>query len=200
MGNSPQRAAGLASRRAQRAAQGGGIPTNPQPWQMTYDQFQHYQVPGLTGDSSRSPADIEGLRGEGGLLSDYVGDRYALNDWLGKGYDSRYDVSYLADAVRRGEPIKVYRASIAGDEHLIWPGAYVTPSRAYAVDHGEGNLGGARYVIRSVMAHPDELVAMNPNEFFYVPHDLHAWHERAVRFAVRQGFDVPAAVRAEYGL
>ena len=172
----------------------------PSPWQMTYDQFRNYSVPGLYGDHSRSPADVEELRNEGGMLSDYTGDRYALYDFLGRGYDPRYDMSHLAGAVARGEPIKMYRSSIAGTEDMIWPGAYVTPSRAYAVDHGIGNLGGARYVVRSVMAHPDELVAMNPNEFFYVPRDLHAWHEKVVRFAVKQGLPVPANVKAEYGL
>lgn len=61
-------------------------------------------------------------------------------------------------------------------------------------------MGGAKYRLLTASARPDELVAMNPNEFFYVPRDLRAWHEKVVRFAVKQGLPVPANVRAEYGL
>lgn len=189
------------TRRSSSERTGGSNTRARAPWQMTYDEFIHFVPPTGGGDSSRAPGDVAELRSEGGLLSDYTGDRYALNDFLGRGYDPRYDMSHLAGKVIANAPLKVYRATTRGSESEIWPGAYVTLSHQYAVDHGEGNLGGKKYDILTRTVRPDELVAMNPNEFFYVPRvDLRTWHENQVRGAVAVGFRVPAKVRAEYGL
>jgi hypothetical protein len=167
---------------------------------MTYEQFRDYRVPSPMGDHSRSPGDVEELRGEGGLLSDYTGDRYTLNDFLDKGSTTpQYDMSHLAGAVLAGMPLRIYRSTDAED--VIWPGAYVTLSRAYAADHGERTVRAGserKYHVLSAVARPDELVAMNPNEFFYAPRDLRAWYDQQVAKAIRSGHPVPAEVRAAY--
>jgi hypothetical protein len=167
---------------------------------MTYEQFRAYSVPSPMGDHSRSPGDVERLRADMGTLADYSGDRFALNDWLGKGYNPAHDMSHLAGAVQAGQALQVYRSTGKSSEGVIWPGAYVTLSRAYANDHGERTVGadGSKWHVLTATVHPDELVPMNPNEFFYVPRDLRVWYDQQVAKAIRSGQSVPAHVRAAY--
>jgi hypothetical protein len=166
-----------------------------EPWELTFEEFSRYRVPSPCGDRSRSPADVEKLRAEGGMLSDYR-DGWTLRNFLGGDFsdDLGWNSAHLASAVLAGERLPIFRATDA--ERTIFPGAYVTLSRGYARDHGRNILRG-RFRVLVGQAYPDELVAMNPQEFFFVPRDLAAWHREEVGRAIRRRLPVPEAVRRE---
>lgn len=149
------------------------MPRVVEPWDLTWEEFVRYRVPSPMGDRSRSPGQVPTLRSESGSLYDYRRDPYAVRDWLGHGYDPRYDESRQLRAVIANAPLTIYRATDA--ERVIWPGAYVTLSKSYAYDHGIRNMGARRFHILRGTAHADELVAVNPQEFWYAPRDLYGW-------------------------
>lgn len=173
-----------------------------QPWQMTKAELQGFEVPSV-GDRSASPGTIARMREEMGTLLDYAGDDWMIKDWLGAHtLELGWDVSYLAEAVKRNEPIIVYRAT--DTEDAIFPGAYVTPSKQYAIDHGERHISAEHlwdakpYKLLELEVRPDELIAMNQLEFHYAPGDIFVWHEAQIRQALERGEDVPNEVLADY--
>lgn len=149
------------------------MPRVVEPWDLTWEEFVRYRVPSPMGDRSRDPGRVPALRAEGGTLYDYRRDPYAVREWLGRGYAPSYDESHQHARVTANTPLAIYRATDA--ESVIWPGAYVTVSKAYAQDHGLRNMGARRFRILRGVAYPDELVAVNPMEFWYAPRDLHGW-------------------------
>lgn len=165
------------------------------PWDLTFAEFLAYRVPTPLTDGSRSPRDVETIRTETSTLADYRPSY--LPAWLGAGGNPAYDMSALAAAVLAGDPLTVYRAT-RGDT-VIWPGAYVTLSPRYAETHAAAHLGGDAVVLTTT-ARPDELAAINPNEFLYVPRDLLGWHRAQVAAAHEAGHALRPAVLADAGL
>jgi hypothetical protein len=176
-----------------------------EPWEMTASEFKDYQIPTDVSDHSRNPGDLDEYRESGNLLSDYVGDAYSLNEWLGKDNGNpKFDESRrLGDQVKRGLPLTIYRTTDAEGE--IFPGAYVSLSKPYAQSHGESTMGkdtqyGGKFHMLQAKVYPDELYCVNAQEFFYVPRDLNKFHEASVKAAVKAGKPVPQNVLDEYGL
>lgn len=165
------------------------------PWLLTFEEFLAYRVPSPIGDSSRNPGSVDELRAEGGTLQDYSANRDAMLSWLGAylrvpGWSS----AVLLPAVLRGEALTVWRST--RDEREIWPGAYVTLARDYARDHRSNALRGEGHLLHAE-ARPDELVCVNPQEFWYAPRSLREWHRTQVRKAIRRKENVPTAVLAQ---
>ena len=165
-------------------------------WMVTRDEFRDHHIPSDgPHDGSRHPADIAQLRADMPTLHGYRDSDDAVKDWLGKGHNTRYDMSHLAPKVKRNEKIHVYRATDREDE--IFPGAYVTPSRHYAEDHAVNtSMKNPRIISRE--AYPHQLLPVNPNEFFYAPADIDRHHAESVAAAVKAGKPVPPHVLADY--
>lgn len=170
-------------------------PKVKEPWEMTKVEVEIFAPPSRMGDKSRRPADTAILREEMGTLLDYADDSNAVRGWLGKGGNSATDVSKFTPLVTRNKPLRVYRATDVED--AIYPGAYVTPSRAYAEGHGANVIKGPHKILEAE-ARPDELVPISPNEFFYAPHDVGAWHKSQVEAALKKGLPVPPEVLKDY--
>jgi len=168
---------------------------------MTLAELLAYRVPTELTDGSRQPARAEAMRdeanrGEGGMLSDYY-DPWLIDEWLGvHSVERRYRPSPdLLARVRAAQPIQIWRAT--DRERTIFPGAYVTTSQAYAADHGRNILRGPHHVLGATV-YPDELYAVNPLEFWFVPRDITAWHRSQIEDAMARGESLPATVLAEY--
>lgn len=168
---------GVAATRSQRRA----------PWEMTYDELLDFVPPTALTDGSKSVRHSAAMREGSSTLADYT-DPQTVREWLGGD-------TTLAQRALRGESIPIFRATGAEAETGIFPGAYVTPSREYALQHARSNLlpGGSGARILEGTARPEDLIAINPNEFVLAPRDLRQWHAELVAGAEREG--VPTARR-----
>lgn len=102
--------------------------------------------------------------------------------------DDRFPgVITLLDAVYAGLPITLYRAVPRDGRHGTMPGAFVTPSRRYAEQHGESNLDGD-YKVVTVTATPDELLSYgDPLEFLWAPKNQRDALRQSLAATYRQG-------------
>ena len=160
------------------------------PWEMTKEELLKFRPPSPLADSSLP---VEALSLEGGFprLSEYT-DEYSIKAWLG--YGTRFYTPSAYIRVKQGKPIKVYRAT--DKENYIFPGAYVSQSRKYAEEHGEAHLKG-KYKILETEAYPNELIPVNPNEFYYAPDPIR-WHKKIIEQALKEGKPVPPEVLRDY--
>lgn len=117
---------------------------------------------GEIGDRSRTPVDIINMvrLGELDTISNY--NIETQKDWLG-----RY-TEYETPIPKTGK-LTIYRAT-EGDK--IRPGDYVTQSKEYAKLHLDAVLRGEGKVIKLGNVGLDELVVVNPNEFWYASKEL----------------------------
>jgi len=113
---------------------------------------------GVEGDFSRTPQDIIDMFNDGELdtVSNY--DHRTQQDWLG------YGTKYYVPA-KRGK-VTIYRAT---QGETIRPGDYVTNSKKYAEMHLDSILRGEGLILMIKNIGLDELVVVNPNEFWYAP-------------------------------
>lgn len=168
----------------------------PAPWLLTHDELLAVRLPSKRGDRSGDPSTVARLREDGSTLADYRED--FVPEWLGVGSLPSYATPGLRGAIREGAPLAIYRATDA--EEVIWPGAYVTLSRRYAEEHARAHLHGPGIRILTAAATADDLIPVNPQEFWFAPRDLHAWHASVVADAVARGVSVPRRILADFGL
>jgi len=116
------------------------------------------------GDRSLYPHEVKQAKEEMGTLASYTDD-WSFREWLGQ--TTRYWDPNTYRLAKSGQPIKIYRA-VPLEVTEIHPGAYVTQSRAYAQMHLESVLRGQGHILEG-QARADELIPINPNEFYYAP-------------------------------
>jgi GNAT superfamily N-acetyltransferase/CheY-like chemotaxis protein len=173
-----------------------------------YD-WPHWERGNTQFPISLSPRDIFTKSSEDGpdgelpeRLSSWLAnyDDSVINEILGVGRIARMmgheTPPETVDALKRGERITVYRSVPRGGDHGTMPGAFVTPSRAYAEQHGESNLNGD-YVIVSVEASADELLSHgDPSEFVWAPRDEDDALRQTQKAAEQQGVELPEGLMA----
>jgi hypothetical protein len=176
------------------------------PWEMSLEELHSFSAPTEMQDGSSDPSEAEEMKDEMGTLHDYRHDAHSVKEWLGGwGGNRSHDMSHLGHHVRNNTSFPVYRSTDREDH--VYPGAYVTPSHKYADDHGVRNISGDHlfaptpHKVISTVAHPDELVAVNANEFKYAPRGgIEAWHRGVVSDAHEAGEKVPKSNLKKYGL
>jgi hypothetical protein len=123
-----------------------------------------------------------------------VGDQQLfIDEALGRRWSHEWKpTTHLAERIRRGEKITVYRSSDVGD---IIPGSYVSESEEYATEHGKRSIGeGYDWKIYSLEVYPDELMWYgDPHEFIFIPRSPERWLE----IANERIKDVPFEVQLE---
>ena len=131
-------------------------------------------------------------------LGAFAGDLESLKKLLGKGDDTRYDVSQMAPKVARDEKVAIYKMS--NGESEITPGATVHLARQGAVDDGVRN-GNAQRALLSRDVYPHDLLAhasSSASGYLYAPRDMAQHHEESVMAAAQRGENVPAHVQSDY--
>lgn len=145
--------------------------------QLEKYEFEHPQSGSITPKRAfekRQEGEWESLYD----LSQYP-DQWNFLNALGKGWEGHWEgvgaSLYLINKIKSNSPINIYRASNTGG---ILPGAYVSESKLYAINHGETILDG-RYKLYQLSVYPDELMSLgDPHEFLYIPRSLDVAHER----------------------
>jgi hypothetical protein len=149
--------------------------------------FRNWEFP-TTDSGSQTPKwafDIrEGDPYDTGLETLYdianLQDSWALREVLGEFYQSAWRSTYrkLGEDARQDRMVTVYRSSDIGG---ILPGAFVTESLEYAIEHGRSNIPSS-FQIYQMKVHPSELMSYrDPHEFLYIPTSLDAGYNRYIR-------------------
>lgn len=152
--------------------------------EMTPEELRNYEFEGAGSGHSITPKkalDYRDGKDEFETLYDISNydDQWRLYNALGQGWSGHWGKVrpsiHLIPKIKSNQPITIYRVS---NQNSIFPGAYVTESKEYAIYHGENILNGD-YKLSSLEVYPDELMVYDdPHEFIYIPRSLDIAHKR----------------------
>jgi len=149
-------------------------------------------------DGSITPLQAEHHHRHLPSLADTAADPNALAHALGRDGPAEHNMTHLANRVRRGAPLTIYRAGHR--EREIRPGGVVTLSLAAARQQATAQAHASTPVNSRVVA-PHELTPVgNGRHFWYTPASVDDWHRTEVGRALRTGQTVPRHVLREQGL